>query len=107
MNRFAQGGLSTRKPDMTHISLADRIPTLDFTPNALRDGIGLVPLILMAGFADTSSDACDLILRGAVRIEDKLINDPDHYILSYAFDDGEVLRLTVGGKSTMLIRRAD
>ncbi|MBO6804942.1 MAG: tyrosyl-tRNA synthetase, partial [Thalassospira sp.] len=31
---------------MTHISLADRMPTLDFTPNALKDGIGVVPLIL-------------------------------------------------------------
>lgn len=92
---------------MTHISIADRLPTLDFTPDALKDGIGVVPLILMAGFADTSSDARDLVANGAVRIEDKQINDPDHHILSYAFDDGEVLRLTVGGKSTMLIRRAD
>jgi tyrosyl-tRNA synthetase len=92
---------------MTHISIADRMPTLDFTPNALKDGIGVVPLILMAGFADTSSDACNLVLSGAVRIEDKQITDPDHHILSYAFDDGEVLRLIVGAKSTMLIRRAD
>ncbi|MBP3126257.1 tyrosyl-tRNA synthetase [Thalassospira sp. ER-Se-21-Dark] len=92
---------------MTHISLADRMPTLDFTPNALKDGIGVVPLILMAGFAETTTAASELVARGAVTIEGKQIIDPDHHILSYAFDDGEVLRLTVGGKSTMLIRRAD
>ncbi|MBC06878.1 tyrosyl-tRNA synthetase [Thalassospira sp.] len=92
---------------MTHISIADRMPTLDFTPNALKDGIGVVPLILMAGFADTSLAAGELVASGAVRIEGRPITDPDHHILSYAFDDGEVLRLTVGAKSTMLIRRAD
>ena len=92
---------------MTHISIADRMPTLDFTPNALKDGIGVVPLILMAGFADTSTAASALVASGAVRIEGRQIMDPDHHILSYAFDDGEVLHLTVGGKSTMLIRRAD
>jgi len=92
---------------MTHISIADRTPTLDFTPNALKDGIGVVPLILMAGFAETSTAAGELIASGAVKIEDKQIIDPEHHILSYAFDDGGVLRLTVGGKSTMLIRRAD
>ncbi len=92
---------------MTHISLADRMPTLDFTPNALKDGIGVVPLILMAGFADTIAAAGELVASGAVMIENRQIVDPDHHILSYAFDDGEVLRLTVGGQRTMLIRRAD
>lgn len=92
---------------MTHISIADRMPTLDFTPNALKDGIGVVSLILMAGFAETSVAASVLVQSGAVRIDDKQINDPEHHILSYAFDDGEVLRLTVGGQSTLLIRRAD
>ncbi|WP_033069481.1 S4 domain-containing protein [Thalassospira australica] len=92
---------------MTHISIADRMPTLDFAPNALKDGVGVVSLILMAGFAETSVAASDLVQSGAVRIDDKQINDPEHHILSYAFDDGEVLRLTVGGQSTLLIRRAD
>jgi tyrosyl-tRNA synthetase len=90
---------------MTHMSIADRIPTLDFTPDALKNGVGVVPLILMAGFAETNQGACELLAQGAVEIESKPILDPDHHILNYAFDDGEALRLTVRGQGTMTVRR--
>lgn len=90
---------------MTHVSVDDRIPALEFAPEALKDGIEVVSLILMAGFAKTRSEARDLVARGAVRIEEKQICDPAHHVLNYAFDDGEILRLSVGAGRHTAIRR--
>ncbi|MCC9622620.1 tyrosyl-tRNA synthetase [Thalassospira sp. MA62] len=90
---------------MTHISINDRVPTLDFTPHALKDGIGIVELVLMAGFADTALVARDLVSNGAVFVDDKQIIDPDHHILSYAFDDGDVLRLSAAAHGSIMVRR--
>ena len=51
---------------MTHISVTDRTPALEFAPQALKDGIEVVSLILMAGFAKTSTEAQDLVTSGTV-----------------------------------------
>ncbi|WP_417823758.1 tyrosyl-tRNA synthetase [Thalassospira lucentensis] len=90
---------------MTHISVTDRTPALEFAPQALKDGIEVVSLILMAGFAKTSTEAQDLVTSGTVWIEEKQITDPHHHVLNYAFDDGEILRLSVGAGKHTTIRR--
>ena len=90
---------------MTHLSVDDRIPALEFAPEALKNGIEVISLILMAGFAKTSAEAHDLVMGGAVWIEEKQISDPQHQVLSYAFDDGEILRLSVGAGKQTTIRR--
>ncbi|MBX2830592.1 MAG: tyrosyl-tRNA synthetase [Rhodospirillales bacterium] len=90
---------------MTHISVADRIPKLEFAPEALKDGIEVISLLLMAGFAKTSCEARSVVEGGAVWIDDKQITDPEHHVLNYAFDDGEILRLSAGaGKQTTIGR---
>lgn len=81
------------------------LPTIEFTADALKDGLGVLALIVMAGFAKSNSEARRLVLAGAVRIEDKQIDDPEHHVLSYAFDDGELLRLSVGKKRHAAIKR--
>jgi len=90
---------------MAHISVTDRIPALEFAPEALKDGIEVISLLLMAGFAKTSSEARDLVVGGVVWIEEKQICNPEHHVLNYAFDDGETLRLSVGAGKHTTIRR--
>lgn len=81
------------------------LPTLEFTAHALKDGIGILALIVMAGFAKTNSEARRLVEGGAVRIDDKQITDPEHHILNYAFDDWALLQLSVGKKRHAAIKR--
>lgn len=90
---------------MTHISVTDRIPALEFAPEALKDGIEVISLLLMAGFAKTSCEARSVVEGGVVWIDDKQITDPEHHVLNYAFDDGEILRLSVGAGKHTTIRR--
>jgi tyrosyl-tRNA synthetase len=59
----------------------------------------------MAGFAKTNSEARRLVEGGAVRIGDKQITDPEHHVLNYAFDDCELLQLSVGKKRHAAIKR--
>lgn len=90
---------------MTHIPIADHIPTLEFAPDSLKNGIGILSLILMAGLARNDKEARRLVESGAVRIDEQQISDPEHHVLNYAFDDGEILRLSVGPAKNTTIRR--
>ncbi|NIZ02530.1 S4 domain-containing protein [Thalassospira lucentensis] len=90
---------------MTHISVSDRTPALELAPDDLEGGIEVASLIVMAGFAKTRTEARDLVGHGAVWIEEKQIRDPEHHVLSYAFDDGEILRLSAGAGRSATIQR--
>ncbi|MDP2698192.1 tyrosine--tRNA ligase [Thalassospira sp.] len=81
------------------------LPTLEFSAHALKDGVGVLSLLVMAGFAGSNSEARRLVEAGAVRIDEKNITDPEHSILNYAFDDGELLKLSVGRKRHAAIKR--
>ncbi|MFW5828670.1 MAG: tyrosine--tRNA ligase [Planctomycetota bacterium] len=64
----------------------------------LENGIGIIDLILRAGFATSRSAARRLILGGAVRINGERIGEPDHRTTTASLDADGSLLLQVGKK---------
>jgi len=69
----------------------DAIPNGPLSAVELNEGVGLIALIVKAGFAKSNGEARRLIQGGGVRVHDTKITDPTHTVTSADVVDGYVL----------------
>lgn len=70
---------------------------------ALADGLGLLELIVTAGFAGSNGDARRLVEGGAVRLNSKVVDDPRRRIASGDLAANDRLNLSVGKRRKALV----
>jgi len=83
---------------------ADTLPTITVNSGDLAQGIGLLTLLVEAGFASSNGEARRHIKGGAVRINDKQITDEKASVSSDALNADGVIKLSMGKKKHALIK---
>ncbi len=69
----------------------DAIPSGALAPSALSDGLGLIALVVKAGFAKSNGEARRLIVGGGVRLHDEKLTDPMRQVTADDVVDGYIL----------------
>lgn len=83
---------------------ADTLPSISVASADLEAGIGLLTLLVQAGFAASNGEARRHVKGGAVRINDGQIADERHIVMPDAADDQGAIKLSLGKKKHVLIR---
>jgi len=87
-------------------ALSDNLPSVEVEGSELDAGIGLLSLIVRAGLAASNGEARRHVQGGAVRINDQPVSDERRVIGSSEMTADGVIKLSLGKKKHMLIRRA-
>lgn len=69
----------------------DSIPNGTLSPSELAEGLGLIALVIKAGFAKSNGEARRLITGGGVRLHDEKMNDPMRTVTADDVADGYLL----------------
>tara|TARA_R110002126_G_scaffold21929_1_gene78776 strand:+ start:895 stop:2148 length:1254 start_codon:yes stop_codon:yes gene_type:complete len=85
-------------------ALAQDLPSVNVAASELKDGIGLLSLIVTAGLASTNGEARRHIKGGAIKINDKAVNDERLLVTDNAASDEGVIKLSMGKKKHILIK---
>jgi tyrosyl-tRNA synthetase len=83
---------------------ADTLPSISVPAGELQAGIGLLTLMVQAGFAKSNGEARRHIQGGAVRVNDQQVNDEKASITSDAADGDGVIKLSMGKKRHVLVK---
>ncbi|MBP2445666.1 tyrosine--tRNA ligase [Rhizobium leguminosarum] len=86
--------------------VAENLPSVDIPGTELDGGIGLLSLMVRAGLAGSNGEARRHIQGGAVRINDEAVSDERRLIGSNEITADGVIKLSLGKKKHILIRRA-
>ncbi|NEJ73706.1 tyrosine--tRNA ligase [Rhizobium phaseoli] len=86
--------------------VAENLPSVDIPGTELDGGIGLLSLMVRAGLAGSNGEARRHIQGGAVRINDEAVSDERRLIGSSEITADGVIKLSLGKKKHILIRRA-
>lgn len=87
-------------------SLAENLPSVEVPAAELDAGIGLLSLIVRAGLAASNGEARRHVQGGAVRVNDQAVSDERKLIGSGEITSDGVIKLSLGKKKHILIRRA-
>ncbi len=82
---------------------AATLPSIAIASDQLEKGIGLLKLIVEAGFASSNGEARRLIKGGAIRVNDISINDEQTMVDESYLDGDGVIKLSMGKKRHVLI----
>ncbi|MBZ9788977.1 tyrosine--tRNA ligase [Rhizobium sp. 3T7] len=86
--------------------LAENLPSVEVPAAELDGGIGLLSLIVRAGLAASNGEARRHVQGGAVRINDQAVSDERKVVGSGEITADGVIKLSLGKKKHILIRRA-
>jgi tyrosyl-tRNA synthetase len=87
-------------------ALAENLPSVEVPAAELDAGIGLLSLIVRAGLAASNGEARRHVQGGAVRVNDQAVSDERKLIGSGEVTPEGVIKLSLGKKKHILIRRA-
>jgi tyrosyl-tRNA synthetase len=99
----AQEASETARKTFEEGTVADTLPTIEVDAAELRNGIGILSLIVSAGLAVSNGEARRSIKGGAVRLNDQPVADERLTIGPDDLNDG-VAKLSVGRKKHVLVR---
>ncbi len=102
----AEQAAETARKTFEEGALADTLPSIDVPAAELDAGIGLLALIVKAGLAASNGEARRHVQGGAVRVNDAAISDERKVIGSGEITADGVIKLSLGKKKHILIRRA-
>ncbi len=102
----AEQAAETARKTFEEGSLSENLPSVDIPATELDGGIGLLSLIVRAGLAASNGEARRHVQGGAVRINDETVNDERKMIGSGEITADGVIKLSLGKKKHILIRRA-
>ncbi|MCF6321693.1 MAG: tyrosine--tRNA ligase [Rhizobiaceae bacterium] len=100
----AQEAAQTARKTFEEGVLADSLPTINVTQDSLQEGIGILTMIVEAGFASSNGEARRHIKGGAIRINDISVSDDRATLNSTQRDNDGVIKLSMGKKRHVLIR---
>ncbi|MDV4154498.1 MULTISPECIES: tyrosine--tRNA ligase [Rhizobium] len=102
----AEQAAETARKTFEEGGLSENLPSVDIPATELDGGIGLLSLIVRAGLASSNGEARRHVQGGAVRINDEAISDERKMIGSGEITADGVIKLSLGKKKHILIRRA-
>ncbi|MBY5311898.1 tyrosine--tRNA ligase [Rhizobium leguminosarum] len=102
----AEQAAETARKTFEEGSLSENLPSVDIPATELDGGIGLLSLIVRAGLASSNGEARRHVQGGAVRINDEAVSDERKMIGSGEITAAGVIKLSLGKKKHILIRRA-
>ncbi|MDP9808944.1 tyrosyl-tRNA synthetase [Rhizobium tibeticum] len=102
----AEQAAETARKTFEEGGLAADLPSVEVPAAELDDGIGLLSLIVRAGLAASNGEARRHVQGGAVRINDQAVSDERRIIGSGEITADGVIKLSLGKKKHILIRRA-
>ncbi|MBD9445398.1 tyrosine--tRNA ligase [Rhizobium sp. RHZ01] len=102
----AEQAAETARKTFEEGGLAENLPSVDVPAAELDGGIGLLSLIVRAGLAASNGEARRHVQGGAVRINDQAVSDERKIIGSEEITADGVIKLSLGKKKHILVRRA-
>jgi len=82
----------------------DDLPTLAVEPESLKDGIGLLSLIVRAGLASSNAAARRHVQGNAIRLNDVLVQDDKRLVTEADRDNNGIIKLSFGKKKHVLVK---
>ncbi|HWT56633.1 MAG TPA: tyrosine--tRNA ligase [Rhizobium sp.] len=102
----AEASAETARTTFEEGRVAENLPSVDIPATELDGGIGLLSLMVRAGLAGSNGEARRHVQGGAVRINDEAVSDERRLIGSNEITADGVIKLSLGKKKHILIRRA-
>ncbi|MBX4954430.1 tyrosine--tRNA ligase [Rhizobium lentis] len=102
----AEASAATARTTFEEGRVAENLPSVEIPANELDGGIGLLSLMVRAGLAGSNGEARRHVQGGAVRINDEAVSDERRLIGSGEITADGVIKLSLGKKKHILIRRA-
>ncbi|KPH08248.1 tyrosine--tRNA ligase [Rhizobium acidisoli] len=102
----AEQAAETARKTFEEGGLSENLPSVDIPATELDGGIGLLSLMVRAGLAGSNGEARRHVQGGAVRINDEAVSDERRLIGSNEITADGVIKLSLGKKKHILIRRA-
>ncbi|MEI1251529.1 tyrosine--tRNA ligase [Rhizobium aouanii] len=102
----AEQAAETARKTFEEGGLSENLPSVDIPATELDGGIGLLSLIVRAGLASSNGEARRHVQGGAVRINDEAVSDERKMIGSGEITADGIIKLSLGKKKHILIRRA-
>jgi tyrosyl-tRNA synthetase len=87
-------------------ALAENLPSVDVAKAELNAGIGLLALLVKAGFAASNGEARRHVQGGAIRINDKAVSDERMSIGTGEVTADGIIKVSMGKKKHVLVRPA-
>ncbi|AGS22050.1 tyrosine--tRNA ligase [Rhizobium etli] len=102
----AEASAETARTTFEEGRVAENLPSVEIPATELDGGIGLLSLMVRAGLAGSNGEARRHVQGGAVRVNDEAISDERRLIGSGEITADGVIKLSLGKKKHILIRRA-
>ncbi|WP_454849580.1 tyrosine--tRNA ligase [Rhizobium binxianense] len=102
----AEAAAETARTTFEEGRVAENLPSVDVPAFELDAGIGLLSLMVRAGLAGSNGEARRHVQGGAVRVNDQAVSDERRLIGSGEITADGVIKLSLGKKKHILIRRA-
>ena len=99
----AQRAEETARKTFEEGQAASTLPTIKVTAGDFNDGIGVLSLLVEAGFAKSNGEARRHIKGGAIKINDQAISDESQKVGQDQLNDDGVVKLSMGKKKHVLI----
>ncbi|MEO9457972.1 MAG: tyrosine--tRNA ligase [Lentilitoribacter sp.] len=100
----AETAAETARKTFEEGAVAQDLPSINVAASELKDGVGLLSLIVSAGLAGSNGEARRHIKGGAIKINDNQVTDERTMITDNATSDEGVIKLSMGKKKHVLIR---
>lgn len=100
----AEGAAETARKTFEEGAVAHDLPSINVPSAEISEGVGLLSLIVQAGFASSNGEARRHIKGGAIKINDKQITDERMVLNDSTVSDDGVIKLSMGKKKHVLIK---
>jgi tyrosyl-tRNA synthetase len=104
--KAAEEASETARTTFEEGRVAENLPSVEVPASELDAGIGLLSLMVRAGLAGSNGEARRHVQGGAVRINDEAISDERKVVGSGEITAEGIIKLSLGKKKHILIRRA-
>lgn len=85
-------------------TVAEDLPSITVAKSELKNGIGLLGLMVQAGLASSNGEARRHIKGGAIKLNDAPVNDEGFVVDASMIGEGGAIKLSFGKKKHVLVR---
>ncbi|WP_038036534.1 tyrosine--tRNA ligase [Thermopetrobacter sp. TC1] len=100
----AEEAAETARRTFEEGALAEGLPTVEIPRESLKEGLGLLRAMVLAGLAKSNGEARRAVKGGAVRVNDEKISDERLILTEEHINDEGVIKLSFGKKRHVLLK---
>jgi len=100
----AQQSAETARKTFEEGAATETLPSLNVNAGELKDGIGLLTLIVQAGLASSNGEARRHVKGGAIKLNDQAISDERLSVTDNYLNDDGAIKLSMGKKKHFLVK---